>query len=58
MKKRCRAAAILQAKQAALGLMDAGLDCRHGDLTTCPHFAALLAERVDRPSTLTEAILS
>ncbi|MBB5161716.1 hypothetical protein [Mycobacterium sp. AZCC_0083] len=57
MTKRCRAVAILQAKQAALGLIDAGLDCRHGDLATCPHFPAL-AGRVDRPSTLTEAILS
>jgi len=58
MTQRCRAAAILQAKQAALGLIDAGFDCRHGDLASCPHFPALLADRVDRPSTLTEAILS
>lgn len=36
--------------QAALGLIEAGLDCRHGDLATCPHFQSLLAERVGRDS--------
>jgi hypothetical protein len=58
MTKRHRVAAIVQAKQAALGLIDAGLDCRHGDLATCAYFQSSLAERVSRPSALTEAILS
>ena len=32
--------------QAALDLIDAGLNCQHGDLATCPRFQAVLAERV------------
>lgn len=32
--------------RAALDLVEAGLNCEHGDLATCPHFQSLLAERV------------
>jgi MerR family transcriptional regulator, copper efflux regulator len=35
--------------QGALRLIEAGLDCRHGDLASCPHFQSLLAERVGHP---------
>lgn len=31
--------------QASLALIDAALRCRHGDVATCPHFQALLADR-------------
>jgi MerR family copper efflux transcriptional regulator len=35
--------------QAALLLIEAALDCEHGDLAACPRFQAVLAERVGRP---------
>lgn len=32
--------------QAALDLVEAGLNCEHGDLATCPRFQSLLASQV------------
>lgn len=31
--------------QASLSLIEAALQCQHGDIATCPHFQALLAEQ-------------
>jgi MerR family copper efflux transcriptional regulator len=36
--------------QTSLTLIELALDCRHGDLATCPHFQALLAEQVEHPT--------
>lgn len=36
--------------QAALTLVDTGLNCEHGDLAACPRFQALLTEHVDAGS--------
>jgi DNA-binding transcriptional MerR regulator len=32
--------------QASLELIECALDCDHADIATCPHFQAVLAERV------------
>lgn len=32
--------------QDALALIEVALQCQHGDIATCPHFQALLADRV------------
>ena len=44
---------MLQARMAALrsalDLLEAGLNCSHDDITTCPNYRAHLAELVDPP---------
>lgn len=39
----------IAALRAALTLLEAGLNCRHEDITTCPNYRAQLAELVDIP---------
>lgn len=36
--------------QAALSMLEGGLECPHDDIMTCPHFQGLLADRIQPPS--------
>ncbi len=36
--------------QAALDMLEGGLECPHDDIMTCPHFQGLLADRLLLPS--------
>lgn len=38
--------------EASLTLIEAALQCQHGDIATCPHFQTLLAERSGKPAGL------
>lgn len=44
-------ARIAQA-QAALDMLEGGLECPHDDVMTCPHFQGILADRL-QPSSMT-----
>ncbi|NKY52453.1 MerR family transcriptional regulator [Nocardia vermiculata] len=34
--------------QAALDMLEGGLECTHDDITTCPHFRGLLTDRLQQ----------
>ncbi|WP_254206706.1 MerR family transcriptional regulator [Nocardia alni] len=36
--------------QAALDMLEGGLECPHDDIMACPHFRGLLADRLQPPS--------
>jgi DNA-binding transcriptional MerR regulator len=44
--------ARMAALQSALDLLEAGLNCPHEDIATCPNYRARLAELVDVPALL------
>ena len=45
-RHRTELARRIEQAQASLDLIDCVLDCKHQDLSTCPHFQARLADRV------------
>ncbi|MEU7767544.1 MerR family transcriptional regulator [Nocardia sp. NPDC049190] len=47
---RERLLARIARAQAALDMLEGGLECPHDDIMTCPHFQGLLADRLQPPS--------
>lgn len=41
--------------QAALAMLEGGMECPHDDIMTCPHFQGRLADRLGRPSSTAPA---
>jgi MerR family copper efflux transcriptional regulator len=51
-RHRERLLARIARAQAALDMLEGGLECPHDDIMACPHFQGLLAGRL-QPSSLT-----
>jgi MerR family copper efflux transcriptional regulator len=51
-RHRDRLLARIARAQAALDMLEGGLECPHDDIMTCPHFQGLLADRL-QPSGVT-----
>jgi DNA-binding transcriptional MerR regulator len=50
-RHRERLLARIAQAQAALTMLEGGLECPHDDIMTCPHFQGVLADRLQPPST-------
>lgn len=46
VRQRAELARRIAEAQVSLELIDCALDCDHEDLSSCPHFQAILAERI------------
>jgi DNA-binding transcriptional MerR regulator len=46
LRRRAELAQRIAEAQASLDLLDCALDCDHQDLPGCPHFQAVVAERI------------
>jgi DNA-binding transcriptional MerR regulator len=48
-RHRERLLARIARAQAALDMLEGGLECPHDDITSCPHFRGVLADRLQPP---------